>query len=75
MGCAILKEMEVPPTLRYIASKAFLDCTLLTSLNLMPGQRTTWRGPYAEHSAFDLCDRFIIPKWINLLPSTGYDPN
>ena len=30
---------EVPPTLRYIASKAFFDCILLTGLNLMPGKR------------------------------------
>ena len=48
MGCAILQEIEVPPTLRYIANKAFLDCTWLTGLTLMPGERTTWRGPYAE---------------------------
>ena len=43
MGCAMLKEIAVPPTLPYIAS--FLDCTWLTGLNLMPGERTTWRGP------------------------------
>ena len=38
MDCAILKEIDVPPTLRYIASKAFLDCTCLTGLNLMRGE-------------------------------------
>ena len=55
-------EVEVPPTLRYIANKALVDCTLLTGLKLMPGKRTTWRGPHAEHSAFDLCHRFVIPN-------------
>ena len=74
MDCAILREIEVPPTLRYIASKAFLDCTLLTNLTLMPGKRTTWRGPYAEQSAFEFCYRFTMPAWINLLPNPGYDP-
>ena len=30
--------------------------------------RTTWRGPYAEHSAFDKCHQLAKPKWIHLLP-------
>ena len=68
MGCAVLREIAVPPPLLYIASKAFFDCTLLTNLELMPGERTTWRGPYAEETAFELCPRFAKPVWINLIP-------
>ena len=30
-------------------------------------EKATWRGPYAECDTFDLCDKFSMPEWINLL--------
>jgi len=63
-----LREVDIPPTLRYIAHKAFLDCGQLAQFKLMIGKRTTWRGPYAEGNAFDLSSRFE-----NLLPRDGED--
>ena len=66
-------EVDIPPTLRYIAHRAFFDCEQLTRFTLT-GKRTTWRGPYAESNSFALCSRFEIPKWINLLPPDGEDP-
>ena len=55
MNCAALPELAIPPSLHYIASRAFLDCALFHRLTKLPGQRTTWRGTYAEENAFALC--------------------
>ena len=44
VNCAALTELAIPPSLHYIASRAFLDCTLLHRLTKLPGRRTTWRG-------------------------------
>ena len=39
VNCAALQELAIPPSLHYIACKAFLDCTVLRGLTQMPGQR------------------------------------
>ena len=38
----------------------------------MPGKRTTWRGTYAEETAFALCPRWRLPQWLHLIPDLGY---
>ena len=72
MNCAALQELAIPPSLHYIACKAFLDCTVLRRLTRMPGNRTTWRGTYAEETAFALCPRWRLPQWLHLIPDLGY---
>ena len=61
MFCNALIEVDIPPTLRYIAHRAFFDCGQLTRFTLT-GKRTTWRGPYAESNSFDLRSPFAIPE-------------
>ena len=34
----------------------------------MPGKKATWRGPYAEHNAYEQCLCLVPPAWVNLLP-------
>ena len=51
MNCAALPELAIPPSLKYIASRAFLDCAAFRRLVKMPG-RHKWRGIYAEENAF-----------------------
>ena len=72
MNCAALQELAIPPSLHYIACKAFFDCTVLRGLTRMPGKRTTWRGTYAEETAFALCPRWRLPQWLHLVPDLGY---
>ena len=50
-----LKEVSVPPTLLYIARRAFAGCT----------QR---RGTCSRANAFLKCDNLDMPKWVRLLP-------
>ena len=47
MNCAAPVELAIPPSLRYIGSRAFLDCTVFSGLAKMPG-RHKWQGVYAE---------------------------
>ena len=72
MFCTALKEIHIPPTLQYIAHRAFFDCGQLTQFTQM-SKPTIWRGPYAESNTFALRTHFAIPKWINLLPPGGED--
>ena len=62
-----LREVHTPPALLYIAHRAFSGCTQLSRLHKRE-DKTTWRGPYVESSAFEMCHKFDMPGWINLLP-------
>ena len=72
MNCAALPELAIPPSLHYIASRAFLDCASLRRLAKLPGQRTTWRGTYAEENAFAICPAMRWPQWLHMVPDQGY---
>ena len=67
MNCAALPELAIPPSLRYIASRAFPDCTTLRRQVKLPG-RHKWRGIYAEENAFAVC----WPPWLHTIPDTGH---
>ena len=53
MNCAAPVELAIPPSLRYIGSGAFLDCTAFK--RLAKTGRHKWRGVYAEENAFVVC--------------------
>ena len=57
--------------LKYIGSRAFLDCTALRRLVKMPGTR---RGVYAEENAFAICPAMKWPPWLHMIPDMGYTP-
>ena len=65
LNCASLGELHTPPTLLYIARRAFAGCIQLCTLSRV-GNKATWRGTYAEYDAFDTCSQFKLPKWIRL---------
>ena len=67
MASALVEKKRPPPTLLYIARRAFAGCMQLCTFH-KTGKRTTWRGPYAEANAFDKCGQLDIPKWIHFLP-------
>ena len=71
MNCAALPELAIPPSLHYIASRAFLDCTTLRRLVKLPG-RHKWRGIYAEENAFAICPAMRWPPWLHMIPDLGY---
>ena len=73
MNCAVLPELELatPPSLKYTASRAFLDCTALRRLVKLPG-RHKWRGVYAEENAFAICPEMRRPPWLHMIPDTGH---
>ena len=71
MNCAALIELAIPPSLRYIGSRAFLDCTALKRLAKMPGKHK-WRGVYAEENAFAICPDMGWPPWLHMIPDMGY---
>ena len=73
MSCAALVELAIPPALKYIGSRAFLDCTALRRLVKMPGTRR-WRGVYAEENAFAICPAIKWPLWLHMIPDMGYTP-
>ena len=73
MNCAALVELAIPPSLKYIGSWAFLDCTALRRLVKMPGTRK-WRGVYAEENAFAICPAMKWPPWLHMIPDMGYTP-
>ena len=70
--CSSLQEVHTPPALLYIAHRAFFECGQLIQLIKME-EKATWRGPYAECDTFDLCDKFHMPEWRNLLPPDRRD--
>ena len=67
--CTSLREVF----LKYIGSRAFLDCTALRRLVKMPGTRR-WRGIYAEENAFAICPAMKWPLWLHMIPDMGYTP-
>ena len=67
LNCMSLSEVHAPPALLYVARRAFAGCARLCTLS-RAATKTTWRGTYAESSAFDKCSQFTIPKWVRLLP-------
>ena len=73
MSCAALVELAIPPALKYIGSRAFLDCTALRRLVKMPGTRR-WRGVYAEENGFAICPAIKWPLWLHMIPDMGYTP-
>ena len=73
MNCAALAELAIPPSPRYIGSRAFLDCTVFQRLAKMPG-RHKWRGVYAEENAFAICPALRWPPWLHMIPDMGYTP-
>ena len=70
LKCTSLREVHTPPAWLYVAQRAFAGCTQLRKFHKTEA-RTTGRGPYAEHSAFDKCHQFDTPEWINLLADQG----
>ena len=46
LKCASLTEVHVPPTLLYIARRAFVGCTQLRRFR-RNGQSVTWRGTHS----------------------------
>ena len=62
-----LREVHTPPAFLYISHRAFSGCTQLSGFHKMKA-KTTWRGPYVESNAFEMCHKFDAPQWINLLP-------
>ena len=73
MSCAALVELPIPPALKYIGSRAFLDCTALRRLVKMPGTRR-WRGVYAQENAWAICPAMKWPLWLHMIPDMGYTP-
>ena len=73
MNCAALVELAIPPSLKHIGSRAFLDCTALKRLAKMPG-RHKWRGVYAEENAFAICPDMRWPLLAAYDPGHGIHP-
>ena len=73
MNCAAPVELAIPPSLRYIGSGAFLDCTALKKLAKLPGKHK-WRGVYAEENAFAICPAIRWPLWLHMIPDMGHTP-
>ena len=67
LNCASLSKVYAPPALLHVARRAFAGCAQLCTLS-RPETNATWRGTYAESSAFDKCSEFKIPRWVRLLP-------
>ena len=67
LNCTSLGELHTPPNLLFIDKRAFAGCTQLCKLIRM-GRKTTWRGTYAVHEAFESCMQLALPTWIRLLP-------
>ena len=81
-NCVLLQRIMLPSALHTIHPKAFMTCaafartsnpTIRGRLTRTPGTRTTWRGTYAEETAFALCPRWRLPQWLHLIPDLGYE--
>ena len=67
MNCMSLSEIHVPPTLLYIDKQAFAGCSQLCTFS-REGDSTTWRGTYAQSTAFETCNQLKVPSWVRRLP-------
>ena len=72
LQCASLQEVCTPPSLLYIARRAFAGCTQLRVFR-KTGKSTTWRGTYARINAFDKCEQLDKPTWLRILPPNAKD--
>ena len=73
VAAAALVELAIPPSLRYIGSGAFLDCTAFKRLAKMPGKHK-WREVHAEENAFAICPDMRWPLWLHMIPDMGHTP-
>ena len=64
---ASLREICIPPSLLYIARRAFAGCTQLRTL-CKTGKSTTWRGTYARVNSFDKYEHLDKLNWFRFLP-------
>ena len=62
MNCAALQELAIPPSLHLHCLQSLLGLHVLRGCARMPGKRTTWRGTYAEETAFALCPGWRLPQ-------------
>ena len=58
LNCTSLGELHIPPALLFIDKRAFAGCTQLRTL-IRVGSKTTWRGTYAVHDAFESCVQLV----------------
>ena len=72
LKCTSLTEVSVPPTLLYIARRAFAGCTQLYQFQRV-GKRRAWRGTYSRANAFLKCDNLDMPMWVRWLPRNRKD--
>ena len=68
----LLQEVYIPPSLLYIALRAFAGCTQLRAFRKQ-GKSKTWRGTYAWLNAFDKCEQLDKPQWLRFLPPNAYN--
>ena len=67
-----LQEVSIPPSLLYIARRAFTGCMKLRAFRRQ-GKSKTWRGTYAHRNVFDKCGQLPQPIWLRFLPPTAED--
>ena len=67
-----LQEVFIPPSLLYIARRAFAGCTQLRTFR-KKGKSMMWRGTYARLNAFDRREQLDKPKWLRFLPPNAED--
>ena len=72
LKCTSLQEVSTPPSLLYIARRAFAGYTQLRAIRKQ-GKSKTWRGTYARPNAFDKCEQLDQPKWLRFLPADAND--
>ena len=56
-------SLSIPPSLLYIAGRAFTGCMKLGAFRRQ-GKSKTWRRTYAHHNVFNKCGQLIQSIWL-----------